>query len=310
MDIITYLIRTTILITAGIVIANIALESNILGRLSSLIKPLSRILNISQMSVLSIMTAFLSPTAGKSTLSGFYREGKIGDKETIATVVMSTFPIVFTESFLRAHAPITLVLLGPKIGGIYIFLKFLSSFLQSFAAFIYTRFFLPQIESQEELDDNELEKIPKTPPNIKTAFKNSFKTLKRVIPIMVITFLAIALLMELGILDYIGLLSKPVFEHLGLPGEAVTALIAQFVHYSASYATISMLLAEGIVTAKQALITLLIGSIISITMIYIRYSFSMYVSLFGGFGVKVAAINYSCSIIAKVLMIILVMIFM
>lgn len=310
MDVITYIIRSTILITVGIVLANIALESNILGKLSSLIKPLSKLLNLPQTSVFSLITTFLSPTAGKSALAGFYNEGKISERQTIATVVMSTFPIVFTESLLRAQAPVALVLLGPKIGSVYIFLRFFSSFIQSFAAFLYSKFFLPRVDSQEEIDINSVEKGSKTSSKVKTALKKSFKTLKRVIPIMIITFFCIAVLSEFGALNYISLVFEPILRGLGLPGESATAIIAQFMHYSAGYATVAMLLTEGLVTSKQAIITLLIGSMLSVTMIYIRYSFSMYVSLFGGFGVKIAAINYSCSILAKVVMVVLVIVVM
>ena len=127
---------------------------------------------------------------------------------------------------------------------------------------------------------------------------------------MIITFFCIAVLSEFGVLNYISLVFEPILRGLGLPGGSVTAIIAQFMHYSAGYATVAMLLTEGLVTSKQAIITLLIGSMLSVTMIYMRYSFSMYVSLFGRFGVKIAAINYSCSILAKVAMIVLVMVVM
>lgn len=307
MDITTYLIRTTVLVTVGVVLANLALERNTTDRLSSLIKPMSKALNLPQMCVFSIITCFFSPTAGKSALSGFYREGKIGDKETILTIVMSTFPTVLGESLLRVQAPIALVLLGPKIGGIYILLGFFSSFLQSFAAFVYSKFFLPPRVTQEEIDINNLERAAETTPNLKMALKKSFATLKKVVPIMIITFLIIALLMEFGGMNYISLLFDPILKILGLPGECITALISQIIHFSAGYSTVAMLLAEGIITEKQAIITLLIGSMMVITLIYIRYSFSMYVSLFGKFGMRITVINYLSSLLSKMMMILLVM---
>jgi len=309
-DIVTYLIRTTILITVGIILANMALETNIPNRLSSLMVPLSKVLNIPKASVFSLMTSFLSPTAGKSMLAGFYKDGEIGERDTIVTVVMSTFPVVFSESLLRAQAPIALILLGPRVGGIYIALRFLSSFIQSFAAFIYSRLFLPSVNVLEDIDMSNLEKIDKRPPSMKTALEKSFKTLRRVIPIMTITFIVIALLSEFGVMDHVGPLFEPILRLLGIPGESATALIAQFIHYSAGYTTVAMLLVEGVLTAKQAIITLLIGSMFGITMMYVRYSLSMYVSLFGRFGLKVAAINYSSSIVAKVIMILIVTVIM
>jgi hypothetical protein len=45
-----------------------------------------------------------------------------------------------------------------------------------------------------------------------------------------------------------------------------------------------------------------------ITMIYVKYSFSMYVSLFGKFGVTITAIHYASSMIAKIITILLVVV--
>ena len=47
-----------------------------------------------------------------------------------------------------------------------------------------------------------------------------------------------------------------------------------------------------------------------ITLVYLKYSLSMYLSLFGKFGMKITAINYLSSMIAKVVMILLVVVVM
>ena len=68
------------------------------------------------------------------------------------------------------------------------------------------------------------------------------------------------------------------------------------------------LLLEGVVTEKQAILTLLVGSMVVITMRYVKYSFSMYVSLFGKFGVTITAIHYLSSMIAKIITILAVVV--
>jgi len=69
-------------------------------------------------------------------------------------------------------------------------------------------------------------------------------------------------------------------------------------------------LQSEVINAKQAILTLLVGSILTITMIYMKHSFSMYVSLFGKLGVKISVVNYSFSILTKILIIFMVMICM
>jgi hypothetical protein len=313
MDIAIYLVKAIILITAGVIIANIVLESNLIRKLSPLIRPFCRASNLPKECVFSLFASFFNPTAGKSTLAGFYREGKIGDKETILTVVMCTFPIVIGESLLRVQAPIALVLLGPFIGSIYISLNLFSSFLQTFAAFIYSKSrFPPQKDVEVEINVA----ITKTSQNqseqLKTALKKSFTTLKKIIPVMVVAFLSIFFLLEFkpDVMNYISLFFDPVLRILDLPGECITALIADLAHFSAGYATVAALLTKGVITAKQAILTLLIGSMLIITVTYLKYSISTNISLFGKLGVKITVINYMSSMISKFIIILLVVIVM
>jgi len=311
MNIAIYLIRAVILITAGVIIANIVLESNLIRKISPLIKPLCRASNLPKEGVFSLFASFFSPTAGKSTLAGFYHEGKIGDKETVLTVVMSTFPIVAGESLFRVHVPIAFVLLGPFIGSIYISLGLFSSFIQTFAAFLYSKSrFPPQKDVEEEININ-INEISQNQ-RLKTALKKSFTTLIKIIPVMVVAFLAVFFLLEFkpAFINYISLPFNPILKLLDLPGECITVLIADLAHFSAGYAIIAALLTKGVITAKQAILTLLIGSMLTITMVYLKYSLSMYISLFGKLGVKIAVINYMSSMISKLVTILLVVVLM
>ena len=311
MNIAIYLVKAIILITAGVIIANVVLESNLIKKLSPLIRPLCRASNLPKECVFSLFASFFNPTAGKSTLAGFYREGKIGDKETILTVVMCTFPIVVGESLLRVQAPIALVLLGPFIGSIYISLNLFSSFLQTFAAFLYSKSrFPPQKDVEEEINVAINEASQNQSEQLKTALKKSFTTLKKIIPIMVIAFLVVDLLFKFEVMHYIILFFDPVLRVLDLPGECITALIADLAHFSAGYATVAALLTKGVITAKQAILTLLIGSMLIITVTYLKYSISTNISLFGKLGVKITVINYMSSMISKLFMIFLVIIVM
>ena len=209
-----YLIRAVSLITAGVIIANLILESDAMRRLSPFIRPFCRASNLPKEGTIALFAAFFNPTAGKSTLAGFYHEGKISDKETILTLVMSTFPSVAGESLFRVHVPIALVLLGPFIGGIYIALNLLAAFIQSFVAFVYVKLRFPQPACVEEEIYEDTTITPKKQ-RLKTALKKSVTTLKRVPPIMVTAFLVIDFLFTLGVMDNIGSPFSPL-EEIGI----------------------------------------------------------------------------------------------
>ncbi len=306
MDTGIYLIRAVVLITIGVLTANIVLESNFMRLLSPIIEPLCRASNLSHESVLALFASFFNPTAGKSTLAGFYHAGKVSGDEATVTVVMSTFPIVAGESLFRVQAPIAIVLLGPFIGGIYIGLNLLSAFIQSFGALIYSRLrYTRHYTVQEHIN------IPDSNVTVRewltTALKLSFRALKKIIPITVASFIAVDALFKLGFMAYISLLFDPVLRMLNLPGECITVLLADLAHFSAGYATVAALLSNGAITPKQAIITLLIGSMIIVAIIYLKYSISMYVSLFGKLGLKMSIVNFTCSFVSKLMMILLVM---
>ncbi|MFQ6118878.1 MAG: nucleoside recognition domain-containing protein [Methanosarcinales archaeon] len=313
MQILSYLIRTIILITIGVVFANIVIETNILSKLTSFIKPLCKFSNLPQESVFSIFTTLVDPIAGKSTLAEFYKKNKVTKTETLLTLLISTFPVVLGESLFRVQAPIAIVMLGPTVGVIYVVLNLFSSFIQTFGALIYSKLRLPKrtLKIKNSKDFNSVAHTFVL--NKEVVYKGvnkSLKTLKKIIPIMVIAILLIRVFMDMGGEVYIAKLFNPILNLLKLPESSIPALLAQFMHFSAGYAVVGDLLANGKLTAKQAIITLLIGSMAVITMIYARSTFPLYFSLFGKFGFKLTIIAYFISMMARIITLLLVLIFL
>ena len=109
-------------------------------------------------------------------------------------------------------------------------------------------------------------------------------------------------------MDLVAAAFDPFLRAIGLPGESAAALVAQFVHFSAGYAIVASLLSGGILTLETALVTLALGSMVVVTLIYIKYSVPLYLSLFGRFGVQVSLATYAASMAAKVVTVALVMV--
>lgn len=302
------MIRAIAFITIGVLLANIIVETGILARFGVLTAGICRISNLSHGSVLSLLTCIMSSTSGKSMLAEFYNRGEVGRTETALTVVMSTFPVVVGESLFRVHAPIAIGLLGPAVGGIYVVLTLFAAFLQTLGALIASRVLLPKTRSNFEDEPLKQESITLNWQIIQKGTKQAYPTLRKTVPILLVSMLVIEVLLNLGLGVYIAHAFSPILNLLGLPGDVIYALIAQFLHFSAGYAAIHTLLLEGVVTEKQAILTLLIGSIVVITMIYVKYSLSMYVSLFGRLGFTITAIHYLSSMIAKIITILVVVV--
>ncbi|EHP83701.1 nucleoside recognition domain protein [Methanotorris formicicus Mc-S-70] len=239
-------------------------------------------------------------------LAKFYRDKKVSGREVMVTVIISPLPIILGESVFRVQLPLAIVILGYKLGTTYVLLNILSGFLQAFIGILYANIFFKR--KPIHISNNNNEKIVFNKNVIIKGIKKSIKILKKVIPMIIIFTFLISALIELGLIEIVKKLFSPILGILNLPGEAITVLIANFAHFSAGYATVDILMKNGVLNEKQALITLLIGNIIGVTMIYLKHSIGTYVALFGRFGLKLAMVNYMVSIMVKILLITMVVI--
>ncbi|MDK2987161.1 MAG: hypothetical protein PWQ47_299 [Methanothermococcus sp.] len=276
MDILSYLTQIIVLSSVGIIIAGIIEETNLLSIIKKITKPLCLISNLPEECVVALLGNFINPTVGKSMLAKFYKDNKINSKETIITTIISPLPIILGESIFRVQLPLAIVLLGYKLGTIYVLFNMFSGFLMASIGIIYSNIFFERKPININTNNNE-----------KIIFNREVITK--------------------GVMKSVELLKKVIFGILNLPGEAVMVLVANFAHFSAGYATVDILIKNGVLNEKQALLTLLIGNIIGVTMIYLKHSIGTYVALFGKFGLKLAMINYTISIIIKIILITLVM---
>lgn len=315
---VAFYLKVVALTALGVTLANIIVETGATRKLFFAVEPLRRLSKLPEGCAVSLLTCFFSPTAGKSMLAGFYQRGEASEAETIVTVLMSTFPTVLGETLLRVQAPLAIVILGPIIGTLYIALTLFSAFIQAAWGLAISRRLAAGEKGENRWRtrknggyDAHIEPVYSGRASFKDAVmrgvKSSGNILKRIIPAMLVALLVMDVLTAFGIMNLIAAAFEPLLRLLSLPGECVAALVAQFAHFSAGYATVSFLLENHTITYKQALITLLLGSMIVITMIYVKFSFAMYVSLFGRFGVKISAAAYTSSMLAKVITIVMVM---
>lgn len=114
-----------------------------MASLSAPLRWLCHASNLPECCMVSVLTSTINATAGKSALAGFYRNGEAKETEIILSILISTFPIAFGEYVFLVQAPISIALLGLKVGTAYVLLNLFSSFLQSFSALVYSRLTRP-----------------------------------------------------------------------------------------------------------------------------------------------------------------------
>jgi len=300
-----YLVRAIALITFGIIVANVITETGIISRLRFLSYPISRISGISSRSSLALVTMVADATAGKSMLAEFYHDGSVRREEVVPTLLMGTFPTVVGESLFRVQLPTAVVLLGPVIGGIYTALNILSTIIQTTGAIIWLKLIRKNAPGALH-DEGELTCLSFDRRTVRAGIAKAVPSLKRIVPITVVATVVFFALYAAGVVDLVAAVFAPVLGLIGVPGESIAAIVAQALHFSAGYAVVGSLMAGGVLSMEQALITLIAGSMAVITMIYIKYSVPMYLSLFGEEGPEIIAKTYLASMGAKVITILIV----
>ncbi len=306
-----YLIEALVFIVIGIILANILVESGLFSRISGISKPLCRISGLSSQCTVSILAIFLNPTAGKAMFADLYKKGEVRKEEVVPTLIMSTFPVVVGESLFRVQLPTAIVLLGPVVGTLHVCLNLFSSFIQTVGAVFYTRVVMKKKFIPGEYvppSPGKPEHVHFSRAAVKEGIKKGIPDLKRIIPVTIAAVVIFSFLLSIGLLELIGAIFNPVLNAIGLPGESSAALMAQLLRSYAGYAVVAGLLTTGILTLKQALMTLILGSMLVITLIYVRYSLPLNLSLYGKYGVYVTVITYLSSMAAKLITLFLVIV--
>ncbi|QSZ68449.1 nucleoside recognition protein [Methanofollis aquaemaris] len=305
--VVSYLLRATVLITIGILIASIITETGIFSRLGFLSRPISRLSALSEPCSFVLLTMVANATAGKSMLAQFFREGKVRKEEVVPTLLMGTFPTVLGESLFRVQLPTAVVLLGPVVGVTYTLLNLLSTLIQVAGAMIYMRLFVGRGDGDTQVQSPEPTPLRLDRATFKEGVAKALPSLRRIVPVAVVATLVFFALYAVGAVTAVAAIFGPVLGLVGVPGESIAAIVAHAAHFSAGYAVVGSLLAEGTLDIEEALVTLVIGSMAVITLIYLKYSAPLYLSLFGREGVKVTIKTYGASMAAKVITIVLIL---
>ncbi|WP_421077631.1 hypothetical protein [Methanothermococcus sp. Ax23] len=186
MDILSYLTQIIVLSSIGIIIAGIIEETNLLSIIKKITKPLCLVSNLPEECVVALLGNFINPTVGKSMLAKFYKESKINSKETIAATIISPLPIILGESIFRVQLPLAIVLLGYKLGTIYVLFNMFSGFLMASIGIIYSNIAFERKPLNIDTNNNN-EKIIFNRAVITKGVGKSVELLKKVIP-MILTY--------------------------------------------------------------------------------------------------------------------------
>jgi len=281
------------ILIAAITFANILHEFGVTDRALWIIKPLVKYANLSSESGLAVITYLASGNAGSAMLAGFYEQRVIDERETIIASFVSSFFSFLNHVFVY-FIPVVIPLLGIEAGVMYISARMFISLCVTVTAITAGHFLLKNKSSAGLRRDDGHKNIPvHRKEAVKKGIRKSARVLKKILPRLILVYAITAILLSYGFF-------KPLesFRIFSLPGQASAIVAAGVADTTAGFAAAGSLLSSHAVTPVQAVSALLLTSIISMSVIFVRHSLPGRIAYFGvRLGFKIAAISSILNIV-------------
>jgi len=302
-----YVIKIVPIIAIGIFATGLAVNLGLMRKFDRLVKPLSAKARISGTSALSVLTCTFSSTAGYSMLSEGLNNKRISEREVIAVSLITSFPGILSHLF-TFFIPVVIPILGFTTGVIYVCLRGFVALLKTCLGIFLARLWLKDIDNQSTNSQSSVSNPAHTSIDKKHALNKSaastYKMLKRITPIMLITLFLTSVAMELGIFQSFSKILDPVMNILGLESEIALISATLIVNTYSGMILSGSLLGDGMISTKGVLIALLLGNVISFSTRFVKHSLPLHVSLFGPkLGGKIVAVNGAATLVIDVLLI-------
>ncbi|ELY85965.1 hypothetical protein [Natrinema altunense] len=292
----------TLLIGAGVGLANLAVEYGLVTVIARVGRYLTEPANLPPEVGTAILTNTVSVTAGYGMLAEFREDGFLDDRATLIAVVINTF-FGFLQHIFTYYGPVLVPILGLQVGLMYVGARAGISLAISLVGLLAGSVLL----RGSEYDRSVVE--PETPDadvrthreKVRTAGESTLERLRSIVPRLTIVYslVFVALARSERILDGVaavgiddpGVLLEPVAGLLGLPSAAVPVILVSLVDPTTGAITVAPLIGD-VLTPDEAVITLLVGGLVSLTIGTVKRSIPFQFGIWGAeFGTKVIVVN-------------------
>lgn len=273
------LLRLIISISLGLAIGNI-IEALHWGRfLTKISAPLVRMAHLQDVSGAAFTMAFFSSITANTYLAEQYEQGKIIRKELYFSNLLNSTPVLFL------HLPSLFFLAVPFLGEAafwYVGVIVSAALFRTLVTVIAGRFILPPTPEgcvTCELDENAPNGAKEVIQRVISLF---IRRIRRVLLVTIPVYTVVFILNRLGVFQA---LNDVVGGNNGLlpfikPEAAGVLILSLAAEMTASMAAAGALLTEGTIQAKDVVLALLAGNILSSPMRAIRHQFPIYMGIF------------------------------
>lgn len=280
------------ILIVAIIGANILAELGLIQKVVFLVRPLIRFARLPDEAGISLITYVASASGGAAMLASFHERKVLDSNQTIIGSILSNF-FSFLNHAIIFFIPVAIPILGLTAGLLYVGSRFFISICVTVVAALAGHFMLhggggkADAQKEKERDERDLEQ------KVIDGVKASIKVLRRIIPRLAIVYVLVAVALGLDIFEPL----KNI-DFAGIPGEASVIIAVGFADTVSGIATAGSMLTEGAITTVQAVIALLLASMVSMSLVFFRHSLPGKIAYFGPkLGLKIALLTAALDVV-------------
>ncbi len=310
-EVLPRVVTIAIAIAGGVAFANVLVAFGAIQYIAALSKPLTGPANLPDEVGSAILTTAASTTAGYGMLAEYRDSGLLDDRATLVAVTINTF-FGFVQHIFTFYAPVLIPILGLKVGLLYvgtragISLAITITGVVAGALLLSSRNVDPNAMSETDDADRPDSEARTDGGDVRTtreklldSGRSGIEKTWDILPRLAIVYTLVVVLTTYYDLESLtGGAADPLAAMTGLPSAAVPVIVIYAFDTTSGALAIAPLIADGVFTAQTAVVTLLIGGIVSFTVSTFKRSIPFQYGIWGAeFGTKVIIVNTSLKIV-------------
>lgn len=295
----------------GLFLAGLVVEMGIINRMSALAKPLVSLAHLPQVSASAFVVSLGSAVAANAMIGRFRSDGSMTDREALLCAVMNSIPVYIREIFTY-QLPIVIPALGYLVGGLYGMVFMVTALVKVTLVIILGRIFLSDINSQVAAEMPG----PAQPASsgiaatfgiaAKRSLKGQLRLFLRISLVYVVMTFIVFLLKDRGFFDAMSVL--PLAQEFQIPPESIVPLTSYVASPILGISLLGPMIHSGAISAVQALIVLMLGSMFMLPIFAARSMVPNYTAIFGmRLGFSVVVFSTGISILVRLLFLIVLL---
>ena len=291
-DALPRVITITVLIGIGVGLANLAVEYGLVEFVARAGRYLTEPANLPDEVGTAVLTNAISVTAGYGMLAEFRDAGLLDDRATLVAIVINTF-FGYVQHLFTYYVTVIIPILGLQVGLLYVGARAGISLAITLAgllagAILLRTYDYPRNVLAPEVPEDEPRTVRQ---KVTRAWRKTRARLRSIVPRLVVVYSLVFLALEYVDLEELTAFAEPITAFVGLPGAAVPVIVIGLVDPTTGAITIAPMIGE-VFTPTEAVITLLLASLFSLTVGTVKRSIPFQYGIWGAeFGTKVVLVN-------------------